>query len=244
MNIDLTPLSANHARTLRSAPLIRMLAISLALHVGCAALFLLAPRGGAVPSPFTGLVVELGSLMAPAPAMVEPSPTTSPVIPEQLDMPREDPLTPTTDLAPANPAVEAAPVADVPQELPRSSFGIGLASGSFASIGEGASLHLELKEYYLDLLRRLNERWWQEATPSTGRLGSAVVLVVVARSGEIVHHRLVRSSGNPAIDRALLRSIAAASPLPSLPDSYQADFFEAPLRFTPPLSLLSLPGMG
>jgi len=49
---------------------------------------------------------------------------------------------------------------------------------------------------------------------------------------------MMTSSGNPAYDRAMMRTLEASSPLPPLPESYRGDFFQAPLRFNVPLNLL------
>jgi protein TonB len=104
---------------------------------------------------------------------------------------------------------------------------------------KGGPLRSDIREYYLNLLQRVNEKWWVARNGQSGWARDAIIDVVVARDGTVVHLSLARSSGNPAWDQAMLKSLEAASPLPPLPKSYTDDFFRAPLRFVEPLNLMA-----
>ena len=120
------------------------------------------------------------------------------------------------------------------------SFGLGMTSGYFSSLSEGKSLRPDIREYYFNLLQRVNETWWVNKDSQSGGWGrDAIVNVVIARNGTVVNLELYKSSGNSTRDRALLKSLETASPLPALPDSYTDEYFAAPLRFVEPLNLMA-----
>ena len=54
-------------------------------------------------------------------------------------------------------------------------------------------------------------------SPGGGRRGRTVVSFTILRSGGVTGIRLVRSSGNQAIDRATLSMVRRASPFPAIP---------------------------
>ncbi len=125
-----------------------------------------------------------------------------------------------------------------PEEVQKGSLGLGITSGYFASIGEGESLRDDIREYYFEMLRRINEKWWLNSGSREKGNKSAVFYLVIARNGTIIDRMMVESSGNAACDRAMLHALEAASPLPPLPDTYRGEVFQAPLRFNMPLNLL------
>jgi protein TonB len=126
-----------------------------------------------------------------------------------------------------------------PDALHEISFGLGMTSGYFSPLAEGKSLRPEIREYYLTMLRQINERWWRENRERTGRGGVAVFNVMIARDGTIIQQELARSSGNRELDDAMGRTLKAAGPFPPLPGNFRDDFFRAPLRFVPPLNLMA-----
>lgn len=129
--------------------------------------------------------------------------------------------------------------ATTPEELRKNSIGLGLTNGYFSGIGEGETLRDDVREYYFTMLQQINEKWWLQPGSRQGAAGNAVVNLLIARDGVIVRSFLVQGSGNPVFDRQILQAVAAANPLPPLPESYQGDLFVAPLRFKAPLSLMS-----
>lgn len=121
---------------------------------------------------------------------------------------------------------------------PPSSIAFSVSAGSFVSFGDGQSLRDELRPYFLEMLEMIN-RSWQEVGRGVILQRGAMLLISVDREGNVRGAKVVQSSGNRAHDRLLLMAVERSrfSPLPS---SYDTERFEAPIRFTPPLSLLSL----
>jgi len=118
-------------------------------------------------------------------------------------------------------------------------MGLGLTKGYFKSLGEGETLRVDIKEYYLEMLQAINEKWWLDEKIDKRRVAPVIVTITIARSGELVNSVMTRSSGNRQYDKAVLEALAKASPLPPLPKSYDQDFFQAPIRLVPPLNLMA-----
>jgi TonB family protein len=75
-------------------------------------------------------------------------------------------------------------------------------------------------DYYLDQMLGKISRGWVP----TGQLGlEALITFRVRRNGEIFEIEVEESSGNRPFDRAALRAVRNASPLPPLPTSYRED---------------------
>ena len=126
----------------------------------------------------------------------------------------------------------------IPDALQQRSFALGLTSGYFSSIAQGQSLRGDIREYYFAMLRQINERWWVVRDDRLEGRRELMVTIVVARNGMILEKKLLRSSGNPALDSAMMQMLEAASPLPPLPATYDGDAFVAPIKFVRPLNLL------
>jgi periplasmic protein TonB len=116
---------------------------------------------------------------------------------------------------------------------------LSIISGYFGAIGEGETLCDDICAYYFEIFRCINEKWWLNRDNWFAGSNRALFNLVIARDGTVVDRMMVTSSGNPAYDRAMLRTLEASSPLPPLPDAYQRDFFQIPLRFNAPLNLLN-----
>lgn len=217
------------------------IAASVGLHLVCAVVLLSLPQGPSAGPSVT--FVDLGSI-APhppmtAPAKVVPQPVAvkpAAVKPEMVD-PQE---TPAPEPAAEEVAAEqpAAPVQPAAENLPMNSLGIGLTKGFFKGLGNGETLRDDVKEYYMAMLERINEKWWMDPQLEK-RLSSIIVNVRVARNGEIIDSMVLASSGDRRYDRAVLAALAAANPLPPLPDHFQGEVFEAPIRLVPPLNLMA-----
>ena len=218
----------------------RMLAISLAVHVICS-LILLSPHRGILKGPSVSFM-DLKEISFPeqtaAPARENPQPTeASPAISTTVPPPAEplsaaeqlrQDVTETLANAETNPAI-----------LHERSFGLGLTNGYFSSIAEGESLNRTIKDYYFCMLREINEKWWLRKNDTIGGPRGAIVEIVIARDGTIVRKSLVRSSGNPAFDRAIFATLEKVNPLPPLPGEYKNTYFSAPLRFVAPLNFFA-----
>jgi len=170
--------------------------------------------------PAKGAVRE--NVEAPAPPRPVPAPPLS-----ELDKLKEH----------AQRSLDSA--ATQPEAVQDASLGLSITSGYFGAIGEGESLHDDIREYYFEMLRRINAKWWLNMENRQGGRNRAVFYLVIARDGTIVDRMMVTSSGNPAYDRAMLLTLEASNPLPPLPESYRGDYFQAPLRFNVPLNLLN-----
>ncbi|QXE91152.1 energy transducer TonB [Geomonas subterranea] len=242
MQDALDPLEEEEYPTSLNKQLLTGLAVSLALHLVCAALLLGIPGGGEPARPAV-TYVDLNTIPAPVPAApaVKPQPEPDPE-PEQ---PQEEaePLPPTPPQQQAQAAQPAAPVPQPAQpqtameERSRTTFGMGLTKGYFKPLSDGETLRPEIKEYYIRLLQGVNEKWWLEQKDQ--KVAPIVVNVTITRSGEIIGSTILESSGNIVYDRAVQRTLEAAGPLPPVPANFIGDFFQAPIRLVPPLNLLS-----
>jgi protein TonB len=113
-----------------------------------------------------------------------------------------------------------------------------MISGRFASFAEGESLKDDIRVYYFELMRRINEFWWTSGTAVGMFTSPASVNLSISREGKIIACELFESSGNREQDQALIDAIKKAQPLPPLPKSFYQQTFNAPIRFVPPLRLM------
>jgi protein TonB len=67
--------------------------------------------------------------------------------------------------------------------------------------------------------------------PRTTFIGTAVVRVTVKSDGELVDHRIVKSSGSKVLDDAALASIEKASPFPEIPDEVGEETIQVSVPF-------------
>lgn len=224
----------------------RMIVISLVLHAISSAL-LLSPRNGSMNVPPVSYLdlkdMKFPEQAAPAPAKEHKSveAAKSEEIAEKIAEPLTPPSEPLseTDRLQHEVKESLAKAETTPEALQERSLGLGLTNGYFSSLSEGETLRGDIREYYFTMLRQINEKWWLNKENQQSSLRGALINIVVARNGVILQKSLVRSSGNPAFDRAMLRTLDAASPLPPLPENYELDYFSAPLRFTGPLDLFT-----
>ena len=219
----------------------RMLVISLALHV-ISSVILLSPRRSALTAPPVNYI-ELKDF-----SFHEPVDAPVPLETKSAESTPDEPLAthpPATESHPETEKLQQdvkqslANAGTAPETLHERSFGLGLTNGYFSSLAEGETLRNDIRDYYFSILREINEKWWLNNNGNFGALRGAVVQIVVARNGMIVDKTLVRSSGNPSFDRAILTTLDKANPLPPLPDDYRLNYFNAPLRFVAPLNLLA-----
>lgn len=208
--------------------------ISVILHLAASAVLLL-PGGYSVPSSVP-LFVDLKSMAVPvqAPPQEEPQPDL-PAVPEPEPLPQAGPETARMEQSIENSLRKAAVT---PEAVHESSIGLGMISGHFASFSQGESLKDEIRVYYFELMRRINEVWWTTGAAKGSYTASASVNLVITRDGRVAGCELLESSGSREQDQALLESIKKAEPLPPLPESYRQATFNAPIRFAPPLGLM------
>ncbi|HYS44374.1 MAG TPA: TonB C-terminal domain-containing protein [Geobacteraceae bacterium] len=225
----------------------RMVAISLALHV-ISSVILLSPHRNPMHIPPVSYLdlknMQFQEEAAPSPPKVQQTDRNAETLSEARP-PLNDSLPPTsiplpeTEKLKQNVLKSLADAEKNPASLQQSSLGLGLSNGYFSSIAEGESLRGDIREYYFSMLRGINEKWWLNKGGQQAGLRGALVTIVVARNGAIIQKMLVRSSGNPLFDKSIMQTLDAASPLSPLPQSFEMDYFSAPLRFRGPLNLFT-----
>ena len=216
-----------------------MVALSFLLHVLTASI-LLSPRSASLSAPPANFI-DLKDLNFPeevpaVPAESEQPPEPAENIPEP---PPADPPQPLSEMEKLQTEVRHSLLnaeAD-PELLQERSFGLGLTNGYFTSIGQGESLRGDIREYYFAMLRQINEKWWLTREAQQEELREVVINIVVGRDGTVLEKVVMSGSGNRTLDRAMLASIEAASPLPPLPATFNMEYFSAPLKFMKPLNL-------
>jgi len=84
--------------------------------------------------------------------------------------------------------------------------------------------------YYVDrMLALIESRWYKPPAPADT---SARVRFQILKSGRVVGISLEATSGVPSFDRAALRALYAANPLPPLPPGYRKSSLTVHLAFT------------
>jgi len=213
--------------------------ISVILHLAASTVLLLPNRYSAAPA--APLFVELESVAAPAetPKQQAEQPENPPLPPPEA-LPQPTPESAKLEQAVASSLQKAV---ETPAAVHESSIGLGIISGHFASFAQGESLKDEIRVYYFELMRRINEVWWTTGATKGSFVATAAVNIMISRDGTLVGCDLLESSGSREQDQALLESIKKAAPLPPLPQSFPQRTFNAPIRFVPPLRLM-LPDFG
>jgi periplasmic protein TonB len=216
------------------------IAASVILHLACVVVLLGLPSGTRGPSPSV-TYVDLNVAQRPAP-MTTPAKETPPAKAAQEPLspppPESRPQTQQSEALPAQMAPALEPT-KVEEQLPLSTMGMGLTKGYFQSIGNGETLNVAIKGYYLEMLQGINEKWWIDQKIDKRHLAPVVVNITVARNGEVIGCEIMRGSGSKRYDKAVLAALSAASPLPPLPAQYVGDSFQAPIRLVPPLNLMA-----
>jgi len=213
--------------------------ISLILHLVASTLLFLPGRyAGPSAAP---LFVELRNLAIPVetPLPADQPPENTPE-PQPENLPQALPETARLEQAIDSTLRRAV---QTPEAVHESSIGLGMISGHFASFAQGESLKDEIRVYYFELMRRINEVWWTTGAVQGSFAAPAAVNIMISRDGKVVGCELLESSGRREQDQALLESIKKAEPLPPLPQSFHQRTFNAPIRFVPPLRLM-FPGGG
>jgi periplasmic protein TonB len=221
---------------------LKMLALSLLLHALASTPWFF-PKAGSFSGPtVTFMDLNMVQDSRPATAMTAKPPADMPETAQAEAAPQQPPpaAAPSTELEKLQrnmqkTLADAAAQRSTVQEV---SLGLGMTSGYFSSLAEGQTLRGNIREYYFEVLRSINEQWWLNKESSLKGGNRALINLVIARDGTVVGKQMVRSSGNPAYDRAILRTLEATNPLPPLPESFPGDFFQAPIRFNAPLNLM------
>ncbi|OPY02127.1 MAG: hypothetical protein A4E60_01270 [Syntrophorhabdus sp. PtaB.Bin047] len=106
--------------------------------------------------------------------------------------------------------------------------GIGLpGSGG----GSGAPLDPAMQKYLLDVYEKIKNAW---NVPGTAKKElETIVTIKVRKDGRITDINIEKRSGNRVYDESVLRVLRAVEPLPTIPQSLNADSLEIGFRFVP-----------
>jgi protein TonB len=164
----------------------------------------------------------------PAPpnvAFAEPKPAPKPELPGKTA-----PVKPAPPLAPSPLNFHAAPQRTAPQrQSPSLASREAPAPSPFVNPADAYS-RARLRDNYLwAVVARL--RGYRFHSDSEAHESLTVVRIVIARDGRLLHSEILRSSGEPSIDRGVLTGVRSGSPYAPLPPDIKGDSasFDLPL---------------
>ena len=218
--------------------------LAILMHAGvAAATYLVGRRAASRPVHLPVVSVKIVRPQAPSRrppsrqperrATAVPQPTAAQ--PTAVPKPEPVPTAPSTDdrrRASAD-AMRAADSAVTPAPTlppgPAAGGGRGLSVGEAAG-GGGPGIPADFHfTYYIErMLALIESRWYKPAVPPGTR---ARVGFVILKSGRVEGIRLEESSGISSFDRAALRAMYAANPLPPLPPAYGKQSLTVHLSF-------------
>jgi periplasmic protein TonB len=145
---------------------------------------------------------------------------------------------PKPEPAPAKPQ----PVKDVKKpirkqlvEATRAAKADRVAATETPAISTGASAAAAAAASYRSMLVAHLQRFKQYPSAANGARGRPVVSITITRSGRVTGSRLAQSSGNAAIDQAVLALVQRAQPMPAFPPEMReaSETFAAPFLYKP-----------
>ncbi len=247
------PVSRTLAEIERHRPrLLPFMVLALALHAGLVTAVVLigiykpGPRAAHLPTVSVRLVRERAPRRRPSVPAARPQSVATPM-PETTPLPAATPA-PQPTAAPVRPpediepqaSEDAMPVigakntpAPTPPPQPASPAGTGRGGLSLGGTGDGEAepgIPSDFQfTYYIDrMLALIESRWYKPPVPiGTGARARFTIL----RDGKLKGIALEESSGYPTFDRAILRALYAANPLPPLPPAYLKSSLTVHLRF-------------
>lgn len=233
----------------RSQPrLLPWVVLAVLLHAGAAAAtYLVSSRSAARPVQLPVVSVKIVRPQAPSPrqqapgperrATAVPQPTRPPAtaVPKPSAAPTAPAAKPETAGASAD-AMRAADAVATPAPTPPPAEPGGSGGGGGLSVGgtgggatSGIPSDFHFTYYVERMLALIESRWYKPAVPTGTR---ARVGFVILKDGRLEGIRLEESSGMPSFDRAALRAIYAANPLPPLPPAYGKPSLTVHLSFS------------
>ncbi len=216
--------------------------IALAMHGGIAGAIFLASRNAAArPAQLPAVSVRI---VRPEPpprnraTRPQPRPTAPPVVttpePEPAPVATPPPETVAAEVPPSDTAMAAPDQSATPRPAPPPdaagdrSGGLSLgAGGGRETAGIPSDFHFA---YYVQrMLALIESRWYKPAVPEGTE---ARVRFTISRDGRVNRIELESSSGLSSFDRAALRALYAANPLPPLPPAYAKPSLTVHLTFS------------
>lgn len=221
------------------------LALSIALHIGVALVFIITGSFSVAGNNSANFVIQdialTPSISAPAKSIT--------ATPSALPPPMTSSPSPAAEQEAVSPAQEAE--TEQPSEsaashgkeggLMSTPLGLGMTHGYFSGLADGRSLRDDIRSYYFDMVEKINREWWDKAGLLKEPLRQdGIFELLVQRDGTIVSIRMLQGTGLVEADRLLIEIIKKASPLPPLPATYDLGLFRAPLRIKAPSFLFRL----
>jgi len=140
------------------------------------------------------------------------------------DQPSEDAMA--VPDAEASPLPTAPPAPSEPAGAPGNGLSLGGGDGNQIA-GIPSDFHFT---YYIErMLALIATRWYKPVVPAGT---NAMVRFRIHRDGRVDRIELEEGSGVPSFDRAALRAMFAANPLPPLPPAYGKSDLTVHLRFS------------
>lgn len=213
------------------------LALSLVLHIAAALLVIFACSSDlGVKNP--GAIIIQDVALAPSLISAKPSP---PVITRPMAEPAPETATDKAQSEPTGQLTEQpASAAQTPKIFQTSPLGLGMARGYFTGLSNGISLREDIRDYYFEMVGKINGEWWNRAGTLTEALHQDGVMELgIQRDGTIVSIRILQGTGSREADR-LLTEVIQGTRLAPLPPTYESNTFSVPLRIKAPSSLFRL----
>jgi protein TonB len=204
----------------------RAVVAALALHLAVAATLFLGPshrrRTLVLPTVQVRLSSEpvspAASASRPAPAPARPTAVAPPpkaAAKKAAEPPPRHPLPAKNAARQAPPEPEAAAVESAGPGTAGQT--VTAAGGITLGVGSGGDEAFPFTYYLNRVLAIIESNWYRPLAPPDTRCR---VRCVIDRSGRLVEAGLEQESASPAFDRAALRAVYAANPLPPLPQGF------------------------
>ncbi|MDP9361183.1 MAG: TonB C-terminal domain-containing protein [Acidobacteriota bacterium] len=216
------------------------IALSVLLHGSIAAAAVYAAMHASAPQQVSALNIRLAGVESRVSGVVAPTPEThlkipeaaaAPPVPVAKPEPKTVPLSPFGQSTKRGSEKASAPTPHPPPPTPIAKP--GLVGGIEIPIGAAGVTGLEGGDFpytiYIDRMKSLiGQRWLR---PQVGGGALVTVSFVIDRDGTIRDAKNEISSGNGTFDRAALRAVLEASPLPPLPFAYNGTYLGVHLTF-------------
>lgn len=122
-------------------------------------------------------------------------------------------------------------------------LGLGMTYGYVSSLAEGNSLRDDIREYYLELVEKINREWWKRADGLKEPIRQeGIIELYLLPDGSIISQRMYQGTGSREADQIIQDAIKAVSPLPPLPAGFDQKMFLAPLKIKAPSYLFRFKG--
>lgn len=178
------------------------------------------------PAPEPEQQQKVEETIAPTPLQQNPEVVAPPEPKKRVEEVREKPKPVVAKKKPKKPSAapaprtSAAPRAEHDAPMQQSRAGAAASAAALPSYRQRLAAHLQRYKQYPS-----------EARASAAR-GTVLAVFTVHRSGSVSGVRVMRSSGNAALDNAALSAIRNAQPLPAIPPEIQQSALTFPVPFS------------